>query len=146
MMGAGAGQGRGGTCVFLHKNVRRNRLECRFGAEYRGENQVFFTRFFQGVTGYFPCFTGFFRGKNPAPLKNPANSRGVLLSDFWQCCLVVYHDGAKEDMHESSAISDTCGGPAPIAGHLGETLGSTLQNTAGTSLVGPGPSTATGHC
>ena len=31
-MGEGAGQGRedGGTCVFLHKNVLRNRLERRF--------------------------------------------------------------------------------------------------------------------
>ena len=49
--------GRGwGTCVFLHKNVRKNRLECRLGAEYRGENPVFFA-------GYFPRFLGFFSRK-----------------------------------------------------------------------------------
>ena len=39
--GPGWGPGPGRGCVFLHENVRRNRLECRFGAEYRGKNQVF---------------------------------------------------------------------------------------------------------
>ena len=44
--GWGPGPGGGGTCVFLHKNVRRNRLECRFGAEHRGKKPVFFAGFF----------------------------------------------------------------------------------------------------
>ena len=43
--GAGSGTDRqgggGGTCMFLHKNVLRNRLECSFGAEYLGEPPVF---------------------------------------------------------------------------------------------------------
>ena len=62
--GRDGGRGRAGmgwgTCVFLHKNVRRNRLECRFGAEYRGKNPVLFTGFFPRGTGYFPRFPGFF--------------------------------------------------------------------------------------
>ena len=45
------GWGGKGTCVFLHKNVRRNRLECRFGAVCRGKNPVFFTGFFPGAGG-----------------------------------------------------------------------------------------------
>ena len=35
--GVGPGRAKGGgegTCVFLHKYMRRNRLKCRFGAEY----------------------------------------------------------------------------------------------------------------
>ena len=44
-----AGQGRG-TCVILHNDVRRNWLECSFGAFCLGGNPVFFTRFFLGFT------------------------------------------------------------------------------------------------
>ena len=61
--GAGAGPGRGGggwTCVFLRKNVRRNRLECRFGAEYRGENPVLFTAIFREVQDISLVFPDFF--------------------------------------------------------------------------------------
>ena len=47
--GRDGGQGRDG-----------NSLECRFGAEYRGKNSVFFTGFFPRGTGYFPRFPGFF--------------------------------------------------------------------------------------
>ena len=51
-MGTGAEPGWGGdrgTCVYLHKNMRRNRLECRFGAEYL-EN-----------TGRYRIFPSFYR-------------------------------------------------------------------------------------
>ena len=62
--GRDGGRGRArvgwGTCVFRHRNVRRNRLECRFGAEHQGENPVLFTRFFPRGTGYFPRFPGYF--------------------------------------------------------------------------------------
>ena len=58
-----AGPGGVGTCVFLHKNVRRKSLDCCFGAEYRGENPKIFTGFSPRGTGYFPCFTGFFSKK-----------------------------------------------------------------------------------
>ena len=68
--GWGLGPGRigrgggGGTCVSLHKNVRRNRLKCLFAAEYWGEKSVFFTGFFQRGTRFFLVF----------PLeKNPVN-------------------------------------------------------------------------
>ena len=53
------GWGGGRACSYI-KNVRRNRLECRFGAEYRGKNPVLFTGFFPRGTGYFPRFPGFF--------------------------------------------------------------------------------------
>ena len=50
-----AGPGRGAGDVRVPTlNVRRNRLECSFGAEYRGENPVFFTGFFPGDTSFFP--------------------------------------------------------------------------------------------
>ena len=63
--GWGTGPGRAGggkgTCLFLHKKkVRRNRLECRFGAVCRVKKQVFFTCFFPGGTDFFPRYTGFF--------------------------------------------------------------------------------------
>ena len=77
--GWGPGQGRRGwgTCVFLHKNVRRNRLECSFGAEYRGENPLFFSGFFpRGTcpTGYSPRFPEFSPGKNPANLRGKSGA------------------------------------------------------------------------
>ena len=63
-MGAGAGQGRGGTHNRDRGDVRvptlkvcRNRLECSFRAVCRGKKPVFFTRFFLG--GFLPCLTGF---------------------------------------------------------------------------------------
>ena len=68
-MGAGAGQGGWGTCVFLNKNVRRNRLECRFRAEYQGENPVFFSGFFPRGTGYFPRFPKFSPRKKSGEFK-----------------------------------------------------------------------------
>ena len=49
--GPGPGQGRAGgrgTCVFLHKTLHRNRLECRFGTVFRGKKLVFFIGFFPG--------------------------------------------------------------------------------------------------
>ena len=61
-----AGQGSpggGGMCVLIHKNVRRNRLECRFGAEQRGKNPVFFTGISPEGTGFSPSFPGFFSRK-----------------------------------------------------------------------------------
>ena len=71
-VGQGWGQGQDragwavGTCVFLHKNVHKNRLECLFGAVC-SKKTVFFTWFFSGGTGIFPLHTGIFqRGKNPA--------------------------------------------------------------------------------
>ena len=55
-----------GTCVFLHKHVRRNRLGSLFRAVCLGKKHLHFTRFFLGGTG-------FFRGKSPAKLgESPA--------------------------------------------------------------------------
>ena len=51
--------------MFLHKNVRRIRLACHFGAVCQEKNPVFFTGFFPGGTGFSPRFTGFFTRKNP---------------------------------------------------------------------------------
>ena len=60
--GWGLGPGRARrTCMFLHKNKRRNRLECRFGAVCREKNPVFFTGFFSGGTGFSPRCTGLFK-------------------------------------------------------------------------------------
>ena len=77
-----------GTCVFLHISVRRNRLQCRFGAEYRGENPVFFTGFFQGGTRYFPRFIGFFPREKSGEFEgeNPVLSRLCLKN---QRCLKI---------------------------------------------------------
>ena len=72
--------------MLIHKNVRRNRVECRFGAEYKGEHPVGFTLIFPRGTGFPPRDTRFFledfpsiyrifseekirqnRGRNPIP-------------------------------------------------------------------------------
>ena len=98
-LGRDGGRGRAGgwgTCVFLHKNVRRNRLECRFGAEYRGKSPVFFTGFFPRGTGYFPCFPGFFPRKKSGEFKGKIRCYHALLltciSDiffiFIVCCIL----------------------------------------------------------
>ena len=72
----GAGQTRaalaGGDVWLIHKNVRRNRVECRFGAEYQGEIRYFSTGFFQVVPDFWIEIPDFSRGKNPANLRgNP---------------------------------------------------------------------------
>ena len=54
-----AGQPWRGTCVLIHKNVWRNRLESRFRAEYRGVDRYFSPDFFQEVPDFslvFPFF------------------------------------------------------------------------------------------
>ena len=53
----------GGTCVFIHKNVFGNRVECCFGAVRLGKKKVFFTRFFQGGTRLFLQIQDFSRGR-----------------------------------------------------------------------------------
>ena len=59
----GLGEGLG-TCVFPHKNGRRNRLECSFEAVYHCEKPVFFTGHFQEVLD-FPLYSqDFSRGRN----------------------------------------------------------------------------------
>ena len=63
---AGMGRAGGGTCVFLHKYVRRNRLGCRFGAEHRGKNPYYSLDFFREVQDISLIFPDFFRGKIPA--------------------------------------------------------------------------------
>ena len=45
-------EGRGGTFVFLHKSVRRNRAECRFEAICRGESPAFSQNFFREVPDF----------------------------------------------------------------------------------------------
>ena len=56
-MGAGAGPGKGGgeRCVFLHKKVCRNRVECRFWAVF---HQIFLR------AGYSPRNIKFTEGQN----------------------------------------------------------------------------------
>ena len=68
-----------GTCVFLHRNVRRNRLECCFGAEYRGKNLVLFTGFSPRGTRYFPRFPGFFPREKSSAITWTAASRSMAL-------------------------------------------------------------------
>ena len=48
-----------GTCVFLHKNVRRNRLECRFRAERRGKSCILY-QIFPKRYRIFPSFSQIF--------------------------------------------------------------------------------------
>ena len=48
--------------VLLHKNVRRKRLECCFGAVCQGKKTVFFTGFFPKGAGFSPQYTKFFQG------------------------------------------------------------------------------------
>ena len=71
--GGGAGQtrvARAGVDVWkIHKNVRRNRVECRFGAEYQGEIRYFSTDFFRVVPDFLIEIPGFSGGKNPAKLR-----------------------------------------------------------------------------
>ena len=72
--------------MFLHKNVRRNRLECRFGAEYRGKNPVFFTDYFYRIFfGRYLIFSSnsldFSRGKNPM---NSRENFGAITDSFLQ--------------------------------------------------------------
>ena len=63
--GAGRGpRGGGGTCMFIPKIIRRNRVECRSGAEYQGKNPVFFTGFFPWRYRIFPRCTFFPRKKS----------------------------------------------------------------------------------
>ena len=92
-MGAGAGpvQG-GGTCVLLHKNVRRNRLECSFWAVCQGENLYFSPEFSWRYR--FPAILDFPLGKIPAKLRrksctithpSPQSRRllGTSSEDYW---------------------------------------------------------------
>ena len=74
---AGMGWGGGRACSYI-KNVRRNRLECRFGAEYRGKNPVLFTGFFPRGTGYFPRFPGFF------PREKSGEFEGKIRCYHWE--------------------------------------------------------------
>ena len=57
-------RGGGGTCMFIPKIIRRNRVECRSGAEYQGKNPVFFTGFFPWRYRIFPRCTFFPRKKS----------------------------------------------------------------------------------
>ena len=79
-MGVGAWQGRGGrgTCVFLHKNVHRNRLECSFRAACQESNRHFSLIFFREVLDFPLNILDFSQGKNPA------KSRGK--SGMITCC------------------------------------------------------------
>ena len=70
--------------MFLHKNVRRNRLEYRFGAEYRGKNPVLFTGFFPRGTGYFPRFPGFFPRKKTGEFEGKIRCYHLPNYDAWQ--------------------------------------------------------------
>ena len=63
-MGAGAGPGRwGGTCLFLHKNVLRNRLECSFGAVCKGQKRCSSLNFPQKVHDFALDVQDFSPGK-----------------------------------------------------------------------------------
>ena len=57
--GLGPDRGGWGTCVFLHKNVRRNRLEYRFRAEWRGKSCIFY-QIFPERYRIFPSFSRIF--------------------------------------------------------------------------------------
>ena len=84
----GRAGGGGGTFVFLYKNVHRNRLECCFGAEYRGKNPVIFYLIFSERYRIFPSFSRIFaegkirrlRGENPvlSPVHLARDSRAIL--------------------------------------------------------------------
>ena len=57
--GPGPGQGRAGgrgTCVFLHKTLHRNRLECRFGTVCLGKKLYFSPDFFRDPRGRYRIF------------------------------------------------------------------------------------------
>ena len=75
-VGAGRWGRTGSVPGLIHKNVRRNRVQCSFGAEYREKNPVFFTGFFPGGAG-FSHFEGNIRGENLA--KSRRNHRPARL-------------------------------------------------------------------
>ena len=107
---AGMGRAGGGTCVFLHKYVRRNRLECRFGAEYRGESPVIFTGFFPGGTRYFPRFTGFFPRKTSGEFEGKIRFYQVLKALV--CKPSHLSQGCDRDTRARAAQDFFCCGPA----------------------------------
>ena len=80
--------------MFLHKNVRRIRLACHFGAVCQGRNPVFFTGLSPGGTGFSPRFTGFFTRKNPVKrgenpvlshIAGPLCKRDAQVLRLWSC-------------------------------------------------------------
>ena len=70
-------EGRACSCVY----VRRNRLECRFGAVCWGKKLKFFIGFFPWgtVTGFSPRYTGFF------PRKKSGKFEGKIRHDHRWC-------------------------------------------------------------
>ena len=87
--GARGRAGGGLTCVFLHKNVRRNRLKYLFGAVCRGKNRYFSPDFFREVPDFALYILDFFRGKNQAKSRGKsctitnAISNQLTKSDQW---------------------------------------------------------------
>ena len=94
--------------MFLHKYAHRNKLECRFEAEYRGKNPEYYyisPDFSREVQDISLVLQDFSRGKNPAI------SRGKTSAITWPARAVlepcVISNGAKfrkPEFHASMKI------------------------------------------
>ena len=81
------GWGGWGTCMFLHKKVRRNRLECQFGVEYRGKIRYYLLDFFREVQNISLVFLDFSRGKKPAYSRGKSSAITMYHKSIWNTCL-----------------------------------------------------------
>ena len=72
--------------------IPRTGLECLFGAEYRGQNPVFFTGFSPRGSGFFPRLIAFFlREKSEGKIRRIRGQNPVLSRTLcWQCTTSVW--------------------------------------------------------